>query len=169
MVDFKADVAYAKTSAIAYGAASIALGVLTIFVPALGLAVGGIAWLALSYVLGPILFGYAGFLAAKGGKAIVDSAVSGVIAGAAGSIAFAVFNVIYVSATASMGGAPDVAQIVVSMTMAYAYMVAFAAVLGAIAGAIGGFAAGKIGGGKEAKPQAQSPAQPEQPQAPVQE
>lgn len=170
MADFAGDLKYSKKSAIAYVAASVALGAVLLIFPTI--EPSGISWMLLSYVLGPILFGYAGFLAAKGGKAIADSAVSGLIVGAAGSLAFSIFSIAYISATATAGGAANIAPMMIAMIMAYAYMVAFTIILGAICGAIGGFAATKIGGKKEAQqPQAPSPiaAPPVQPQETVKE
>ena len=157
MADFAGDLKYSKNSAIAYGAFCVVLSMALLFVKQLD-AFGGAAWMLLTYAIGPLLFAYAGFLAAKAGKALVDSTISGLIAGLAGSLAFAVLNMISVCGTAIAGGAgASIAMIILAMAAAYAYMVGFELVLGAIAGAVGGFAATKIGGKRGAQPQATAP------------
>ena len=154
MVDFRKDLGYAKASAIAFAGLYVVLTAFSYVSPQLASAIAGAAWLIVSYVLAPVLFGYAGFLAGKGGKGIADSAVSGLIAGFAGSLAFAILDTAFITYNAASHGAPDLVSISISVVSGFVFMVAIFSAMGAICGAAGGFASKKLGKNTGAQPPA---------------
>ena len=162
MVDFAGDVKYSLKSAAVYAAIVIVFNLVISVFPDLAQAMGGLGTIFVMFGLGFAIFCYTGFKAAKDGKKeIADSAVSGLAAGLIGSLAFAIFNMIYYSAMAVSNQAGGMlGSILASMLSSYIGMVLTIAAVGLVAGAIGGFA----GKGKAEGPKAPDAA----PQQPVQ-
>lgn len=164
MVDAAGDMKYSVKSAVAYAIINIVFELITSANAGLAQALGGFGGLVTLFVVGPLLFAYAGYRASKeGGKAIADCAVAGLGAGLVGGLIFAAFNMIYFSAMTIMNkGQLEIAAMLFSMASSYLGMIVTLCILGLVAGAIGGL----VNGGRQAKAAAQprpSPVSPQQP------